>query len=117
MEVNLAALRPCRAYVVTAVHAQQTAYRRPRAAAKSEDGGIKRRSGSRFGFCLVGPRFFYGCSFFGLAPLAFMLMNVRLWTSTIYGTRPDFSFRQIMPGAGSLELYRDQLFKTLRIAS
>jgi spermidine/putrescine transport system permease protein len=51
---------------------------------------------------------------FGLAPLAFMLM-MSFWTSTIYGTKPDFSFDNYARVIVT-ELYRDQLFKTLRIA-
>ncbi|MBT5944536.1 MAG: ABC transporter permease [Rhodospirillaceae bacterium] len=51
---------------------------------------------------------------FGLAPLAFMLM-MSFWTSTIFGTKPDFSFDNYARVLVT-ELYRDQLFKTLRIA-
>ncbi len=52
---------------------------------------------------------------FGLAPLAFMLM-MSFWTSSIYGTKPDFIFDNYLRVFGT-ELYRDQLFKTLRIAA
>jgi spermidine/putrescine transport system permease protein len=51
---------------------------------------------------------------FGLAPLAFMLM-MSFWTSTIFGTKPDFSFDNYARVIVT-DLYRDQLFKTLRIA-
>ncbi|NKB49053.1 MAG: ABC transporter permease subunit [Alphaproteobacteria bacterium] len=51
---------------------------------------------------------------FGLAPLAFMLM-MSFWTSTIFGTKPDFSLDNYARVLVT-ELYRDQLFKTLRIA-
>ena len=51
---------------------------------------------------------------FGLAPLAFMLM-MSFWTSTMFGTKPDFSFDNYARVIVT-ELYRDQLFKTLRIA-
>ena len=51
---------------------------------------------------------------FGLAPLAFMVM-MSFWTSTIFGTRPDFSFDNYARVLVT-DLYRDQLFKTLRIA-
>ena len=51
---------------------------------------------------------------FGVAPLAFMLM-MSFWTSTIFGTKPDFSFENYARVLVT-ELYRDQLFKTLRIA-
>ncbi len=51
---------------------------------------------------------------FGLAPLLFMLM-MSFWTSSIFGTKPDFSFDNFSR-VFFTELYRDQLIKTLRIA-
>jgi ABC-type spermidine/putrescine transport system permease subunit I len=51
---------------------------------------------------------------FGLAPLLFMLV-MSFWTSTIFGTKPDFSFANYSR-IFVIELYSDQLFKTLRIA-
>jgi spermidine/putrescine transport system permease protein len=52
---------------------------------------------------------------FGLAPLIFMLV-MSFWTSTIFGTKPDFSFANYSR-IFVTELYSDQLFKTLRIAA
>jgi spermidine/putrescine transport system permease protein len=52
---------------------------------------------------------------FGLAPLMFMLV-MSFWTSTIFGTKPDFSFANYLR-IFVTELYSDQLFKTLRIAA
>lgn len=77
---------------------------------KVKDGGIKPIGKP---FWLLGPGVLW-LLIFGLAPLAFMLM-MSFWTSTIYGTRPDFSFDNYARVLVT-ELYRDQLFKTLRIA-
>ena len=52
---------------------------------------------------------------FGLAPLMFMLV-MSFWTSTIFGTKPDFSFANYLR-IFVTDLYSDQLFKTLRIAA
>ena len=52
---------------------------------------------------------------FGLAPLIFMLV-MSFWSSTIFGTKPDFSFANYSR-IFTTELYSDQLFKTLRIAA
>jgi spermidine/putrescine transport system permease protein len=52
---------------------------------------------------------------FGLAPLIFMFV-MSFWTSTIYGTSPDFTFGNFKRVLFT-ELYREQLFKTLRIAA
>lgn len=75
-----------------------------------EDGGVKPIGRPMW---LLGPGVLW-LLVFGLAPLMFMLV-MSFWTSTIYGTKPDFTFdnyaRVIIT-----ELYRDQLFKTLRIA-
>ncbi len=75
-----------------------------------EDGGVKPIGRPIW---LLGPGVLW-LLVFGLAPLMFMLV-MSFWTSTIYGTKPDFTFdnyaRVIIT-----ELYRDQLFKTLRIA-
>lgn len=65
-------------------------------------------------FWLLGPGVLW-LLVFGLAPLAFMLM-MSFWTSTIFGTRPDFSFDNYARVVVT-DLYRDQLFKTLRIAA
>ena len=64
-------------------------------------------------FWLLGPGVLW-LLLFGVAPLAFMLM-MSFWTSTIFGTKPDFSFENYARVLVT-ELYRDQLFKTLRIA-
>lgn len=51
---------------------------------------------------------------FGLAPLVFMVV-MSFWRSTIFGTYPDFSlenYRQLF----GVPLYRNLIFKTLRIA-
>jgi len=75
-----------------------------------EDGGVKPIGRPIW---LLGPGVLW-LLVFGLAPLAFMLM-MSFWTSTIYGTKPDFSFDNYARVIFT-ELYRDQLFKTLRIA-
>ncbi|NNE85783.1 MAG: hypothetical protein HKN28_17610, partial [Alphaproteobacteria bacterium] len=75
-----------------------------------KDGGVKPIGRP---FWLLGPGVLW-LLVFGLAPLAFMLM-MSFWTSTIFGTKPDFSFDNYARVLVT-ELYRDQLFKTLRIA-
>lgn len=75
-----------------------------------EDGGVKPIGRPIW---LLGPGVLW-LLVFGLAPLMFMLV-MSFWTSTIYGTKPDFTFDNYARVIFT-ELYRDQLFKTLRIA-
>lgn len=75
-----------------------------------EDGGVKPIGRPMW---LLGPGVLW-LLVFGLAPLMFMLV-MSFWTSTIYGTKPDFTFDNYARVIFT-ELYRDQLFKTLRIA-
>ena len=53
-------------------------------------------------------------SLFGLAPLVLMVV-MSFWRSTIFGTYPDFSFHNYAQLFG-VALYRNLIFKTLRIA-
>ena len=78
--------------------------------AKVKEGGVKPIGRPMW---LLGPGVLW-LLVFGVAPLAFMLM-MSFWTSTMFGTKPDFQFDNYARVIVT-ELYRDQLFKTLRIA-
>ncbi|MDH3737731.1 MAG: ABC transporter permease [Alphaproteobacteria bacterium] len=75
-----------------------------------QDGGVKPIGRPIW---LLGPGVLW-LLVFGVAPLAFMLM-MSFWTSNMFGTKPDFQFDNYARVLVT-ELYRDQLFKTLRIA-